>query len=104
MNTKHTPGPWRYIPNLRFTSEGQNEDYAYPYLIYAGAEFIAQVATDQMCEETADEANARLLTAAPDLLAALKELVPATGSLDASRYIRALDAAQAAIAKAEGKP
>lgn len=72
MSNKHTPGSWRYLPNLRFTQEQAHDGYAYPYLIYAGAEFVAQIATDQMCEFSKDEDNARLIAAAPDLLAALQ--------------------------------
>lgn len=56
------------------------------------------------------EANARLIAAAPDLLAALKALLreePLTyeGSTDAKLYcsVDALAAARAAIAKAEGE-
>jgi hypothetical protein len=75
MANQHTPGPWRYILNLSAdccADCGPSDSAAYPYLIYAGAEFVAKIATDQYCEESKDEANAQLIAAAPDMLALLR--------------------------------
>ena len=60
MKTEHTQGPWRVDSQTRFgdftIAAGQN---------VKACEFIAK---------TQSEANARLIAAAPDLLAALREL------------------------------
>jgi hypothetical protein len=69
------PPPWRYVPNLKADQDGNDAGHAFPYLIYAGSDFIAQVATDQMCEHSRDEEHARLIAAAPLLLAELQNLV-----------------------------
>lgn len=97
----HTPGPWS-VEGL-FVVGGAREDrriaYTYRALVY--------------CPEGESVANALLISAAPDLLEALKfvqehiadperklrDLYPAFG-LNASR---ALDMVAAAIAKAEGR-
>jgi hypothetical protein len=104
---KHTPGPWRYLPNLTVTNTGEPDGYAYPYLVYAGSEFVAQVATDQMCEESRDEENARLIAAAPDMLAALQTLqrwiIPGTAAVFSEELVSDLGAViKAAVNKAMG--
>lgn len=84
MNTKHTPGPWKWIGNPSgaveiFASDGSN------------VRLINQVA------------NARLIAAAPELLAALES---AMGMLKGHRETPEREAryefARAAIAKAKG--
>jgi hypothetical protein len=105
-NTKHTPGPWRYIPNLIGAANGAQDDgYAYPYLIYAGSEFVAQVVTDQLCEKSCDEENARLIAAAPAMLEALQALVSGWPGSGAVINVRAavFQKARAAIAAATGE-
>ena len=69
MRTKHTPGPWKYAPHL--CSDG--------YRVFVPHEAdndqhdaIADLETWQTPEET--EANACLIAAAPDLLAACEKL------------------------------
>lgn len=110
MTTKHTPGPWREVVNCA--------DYeAFPTLIYAGSSFVAQVATDQLTVESRDEANARLIAAAPDLLTTIEGLLAHCAGTNAAFYgsgkskdLRAaftgqkelMQAARAAIAKAKG--
>jgi hypothetical protein len=93
----HTPGPWREVVNC--------QDYeAFPTLVYAGSQMIAQIATDQLVEGSADEANARLIAAAPELYAALLEYVErheASGT--DPNGLPEYDAARAAIQKAEGR-
>jgi hypothetical protein len=91
----HTPGPWRAQP----------ESNNYQVRVYEGpcSRCVADVWGD--CDELAYHvhANASLIAAAPDLLAALKALVedgrcstyPADDGL--------LAVADAAIAKAEGR-
>jgi hypothetical protein len=92
---KHTPGPW----------EAENES------VSAGFDMVADVfgaTTEQR------DANARLIAAAPDLLAALKALVgndsvrylddegPRGEGWQSNELAAAIAAADAAIAKAEG--
>ncbi len=53
---KHTPEPWREVINC-------TDDYnAHPVLIYAGAQYVAQVAFDQN-EGDETDANARRIVA-----------------------------------------
>ena len=103
-NTQHTPGPWvtggcgddgwRMIlgPKTRFY-------HAFGEAYTTG---IAHISVSDC--EAEDLANARLIAAAPELLAALQELF-ATASIRATTAessIAAIDAARAAIAKATG--
>lgn len=90
MKTEHTPGPWEvrdgklwaplqltYIADLRNPCDNSPE------------------------ERAKHDADCALLAAAPDLLAALKMLVIIVGMACPSR-VKALDAAEDAIAKARG--
>jgi hypothetical protein len=82
----HTPGPWRLI------KADATKRRPWP-LFSVDAEEMLHLLTD----EPLDEADARLIAAAPDLLEALKEIA------DGPRSVRDLKAiAEAAIAKAEG--
>lgn len=101
----HTSGPW-----LRGESVGYHEP------IMAGGVTVAHVILTDTYEDEAD-ANARLIAAAPDLLAALKEMLAADGmashtdtalrEMHADGYwptfIPIILHARAAIAKAEGR-
>lgn len=63
--TKHTPGPWR-------TGEGEFQDQVF-------AEILIPPTRDDwgkalICETGGNEANARLIAAAPEMLEALREL------------------------------
>ena len=122
---KHTPGPWSYIGD----DDGD-------FVVFAGGEFVCNIgespfaAVSEYPETTivafdTDQANARLISAAPDLLEACRELLSeavilsedylecfddyaddaAIQGWDKARWKRALAAAKkakAAIAKAEG--
>lgn len=113
MKTKHTPGPWDYA-----RPEYPSSEYLHEYRITAkhpdrpGCRFsLARV--DEFTAE-ASEANARLIAAAPDLLAVAWALVQAascTPQMDGATIIhgwdrKRLDAAfalaRATISKAEG--
>ena len=101
-DTQHTPGPWT------IDSEGNlygNIGIIRPYI-------------GNLCDDYNDEqskANARLIAAAPELLAALKcALADLEGSLQAHEQMdrlahdwdahkQSIDEASAAIAKAEGR-
>lgn len=92
MNTNHTPGPW-------YQSE-RNGQYIVAKDIGDRSHDIAHPCW--WSEETC--ANARLIAAAPDLLAALKNLVEAVEFTPLGvRGIKACQQARAAIAKARGE-
>jgi hypothetical protein len=94
---KHTPGPWSVSPPI-----GEGDFAVLSKGVNAGGNFY--VATLPNGSHAEAEANARLIAAAPELLRELKGFVsrwsfpkPPTGD-DLRIY---LDAARAAIAKAE---
>lgn len=94
---EHTPGPWR----------AEATHYPPEQAVYAGKHEIALVyMTDGLDEPTLFpvEANARLIAAAPDMLAALQliliEFKEFLGDDRQSRMVR--DRIRAAIAKAKG--
>jgi hypothetical protein len=100
--TKHTPGPWEAVKPL------WPDPYRVRHIVDADRHLIARVdfANAHQSENEAI-ANARLIAAAPDLLAALKDILEA-GSM---QHVRAdLDSAdiweraRGAIVKAEGAP
>ncbi len=87
---KHTPGPWVAVrPRVRWR-------------IMAGEQFVMET------DEVRTEADAYLIAAAPDLLAAVKALLAygAGGEYPpgvVAAWDKAVEDAEAAIAKAEGK-
>ena len=91
--TTHTPGPW----TCDVTDFGGANTNSFYVLIDANSHSVARVLT----HSRPYEANAALIAAAPDMLAALKDLVRASDghpdSLAARRYARNV------IAKAEGE-
>ena len=64
MNTKHTPGPWRVDGTDIYTKVAGSDHWV--------------AAIKQRRPNSEDEANAKLIAAAPDLLAALDGLLKAT--------------------------
>jgi hypothetical protein len=104
-----TPGPWRVSKSKQGVSIcGQLID-CFEIEAVRDACWVAQVQNHRFCVQTPEgDANARLIAAAPCLLASLKECVlqieylhekfQATGSGTA-----AIARAEAAIAKAEGR-
>lgn len=91
--TTHTPGPW----SLRMTGWQTN-----PAAIYSprrpGAVACIPARTSVPLDE--QSANARLIAAAPDLLAALEELLPMWSSGIDEPWV---ERARNAIAKAKGQ-
>lgn len=98
-NSKHTPGPWKIMPDPRQRSG----DWARWTLLSEKGSLLTFTGVDQKGDEGA--ANARLIAAAPYLLEALKSAVlswegsrnPPSEWEQPAWYIEAL----AAIAKAE---
>jgi hypothetical protein len=95
MNSKHTPGPWRYCKENGSPTTGQ-------HMIAGGKPgYLAEV---RDCGSGCVEANARLIAAAPDLLAVLQELQECAEYW--SEYdvpLGIVDRINAAIAKATGE-
>ena len=93
--SKHTPGPWRVVDSWNdHMVEGQN-----------GEEIIWQDGPHNT--PTINEANARLIAAAPDLLEALEDLILLAQAVmhENGGYMvdDELSDARAAIAKAKGE-
>ena len=90
MNTSHTPGPW--------TVKGRKMEARIYGNVEGGPVAVVPYVTEWASNQY-DEANARLIAAAPELLAALQTLVQMTGN--AGQLERFLDTtARAVIAKA----
>lgn len=94
MNTKHTPGPWSYSTS--------HSGWSYTINIHQAddAEYTPEWSDVAFCtcdgeRKQIQEANARLIAAAPELLDALIAVLH-------SKDRNALDMANAAIAKATG--
>lgn len=91
----HTPGPWRFEPGDKFTK---------PYVVRGreGGFQVMGLSTER------EEADAKLIAAAPDLLEALEAMVFAAGAVavphEGERKCLQLgvDIALKAIAKAKG--
>ena len=95
MSAKHTPGPWLTDRNNVHTGQIATVYHC------IGNDWI-EIWTDKWLEtglgEGEQEANARLIAAAPDLLAALQSVL--SNSLDSQGLADAHKQARAAIAKA----
>lgn len=101
MSAQHTPGPWAYVRNPESTRWIIDSEPAHAIACTAGF-------------EPDNEANARLIAAAPELLEALEELAERAGAFNVSGVyfdepsmtaeVAALQKAYAAIAKARGIP
>jgi hypothetical protein len=95
--TQHTPGPWQ------ISADGQR-------VLDSDGEGVLATVYGAACADQDGAANARLIAAAPDLLAALQNAANvlaalATGQLKSVRPDSpALAKARVAISKAEGNP
>lgn len=85
--SKHTPGPWRIVKNNNGT------------INIVGANDAEGFALKVALINNADEDNARVIVAAPELLDELKRLVRWHDQLSAKDIAKA----EAVIAKAEGR-
>lgn len=110
MSAQHTPGPWRYIS--RNVDEKANWACRIPFAIEhvpersSCVEPIADVLAStllEVCDQPHAEANARLIAAAPEMLAVL-ERVRRWAEGDNINYMgdHPIALVRAAIAKATG--
>ena len=103
MEVKHTPGPWKYGP----AGYNMRTNYCQGFTIASRGEHITLIAgcfNDVRGGEDVARANAELIAAAPDLLAALQAIVTDEGGTrSVSRDHLIAVAARAAIAKATGR-
>lgn len=98
MSAQHTPGPWRYNPLIGaiFAETETGPD--------AAKKTISIVRVPLNDHEM--HANARLIAAAPDLLAALRDAIDHMAAYERAFPlvdVRELHKARAAIARAEGR-
>lgn len=99
MKTNHTPGPWEVRPSSNPASGSKWRD-----IVSVGTEFKPSYVAEAI------ESDARLIAAAPELLAALQELIQYSehhvGEVCTDSGLGSYVAARAAIAKAigEGQP
>ena len=90
---KHTPGPWQY----------SFEGGTVAFIVETDGTTVAKLSvTENSTAHSALPANARLIAAAPDLLAALKAAVDLMEQEDFAT-LTLVPKFRAAIAKAEGK-
>lgn len=79
MKTKHTPGPWRVELGLGDRERHSHEAAVFGLAPVMSDGVVAYVAMRLgVVDDIVDEANARLIAAAPDLAAALREYLAAT--------------------------
>mgnify|MGYP000443870063 CR=1 FL=1 len=107
---KHTPGPWALAPysdcdevinvvaGYKDLGGGQSQAH-WIAECEAGVDF----GDDAEAIIATNEANARLIAAAPDLLAALKDIIEGVDECWMFDNPGSVDRAQAAIDKAEGR-
>jgi hypothetical protein len=94
---KHTPGPWVIDdsnPNL--VARLVNGVYEYVCAVEPSS------FSNRECNQEQEEADARLIAAAPEMLEALRGLLDPATNEDGAWYRQAREAARAAIVKAEG--
>jgi hypothetical protein len=83
--SEHTPGPWTFSADYDERSHDYNWDV------------VSQDHAHYVCEVYSNLGDARLIAAAPDLLAALEQIADLRASIIAARTIATI-----AIAKAKG--
>ena len=97
----HTPGPWRVSSALPTKTRGIDILAGHSRMtasVYLHPHYMAD-------DAAADHANAKLVAAAPDLLAALQAIIDLDDgdAPDLWHFEKEFDAGRAAIAKALGK-
>ena len=122
MKTKHTPGPWEIMAdpdkkgmhplhdNRFISTKGASDEISFGYDKRDGNWHLDEGSIIcQMTDSEEQEANARLIAAAPELLAALQDLVKRCAALDQSvthdgiENCYAIAKAREAIQRAQGE-
>jgi len=99
MSAKHTPGPWTLVDGGRHWNNPIIDNYRiHTVPTDKGFDITTGNYGELLVEHIYEEADARLIAAAPELLEALKGVIRV-----ADRATVEFDAARAAIAKAEGQ-
>ena len=111
MTAKHTPGPWATY----FCNPGERNGVIYSESLSEFSANICELVADTCIKDNdrrrGDKwvfseqraADARLIAAAPDLLAALSEMLSASDLGDLDSLANAAQSARATIAKARGQ-
>ena len=99
----HTPGPWEFVPKLTASENHRGYFVRAEKTTQTGMWALADVQPGDE-DGKLGEANARLIAAAPELLAALRLIKHATSPEldDGGEHEAAYELACAAIAKATG--
>lgn len=98
-NNNHTPGPW-HINTIEANPHTVHSDRGLVATCMLPPPFGPETWSGHTVYET--EANARLIAAAPELLAALEGLLSVVNVRIDDPRIELFDAARAALAKAKG--
>jgi hypothetical protein len=93
---KHTPGPWK-AEGYHVRQSGQRGTRMIADVCYTGPRHTPPDEYPKSCR-IADEANARLIAAAPELIAMLEEILADGGF----RHLGRVNLCRAVIAKAKG--
>jgi hypothetical protein len=72
-HAKHTPGPWTFGTEFDYTIVRKNQD--------SGEQIIVSYEVSSECEQE-DLANARLISAAPEMLDLIKALLNCDGAVE----------------------
>lgn len=102
----HTPGPWEIVQDA---PENPKARFQIGHRVSpTSATYVCTIRTEKILTLDGNHAaNARLIAAAPELLAALEEMLDVLdrNNVPAPAYLRKSEAqARAAIAKAKGQP
>lgn len=104
---KHTKGPWRVSHSNWFNILTESRPASVPTLVASVSLTAAKNVGLTDAERAEFQANAHLIAAAPDLLAACEKLYAAlreyTDEGETAAQSAVLEMAEAAIARAEGK-
>lgn len=98
--TNHTPGPWHVVVGDNYSVKSEHTPNKYPHR-FPGDDLGPIIALIGNRSADFGQSDARLIAAAPELLAALVDLVESVQIADPGVYD--IDGAIAAIRKATGK-
>lgn len=107
--SKHTPGPWLYTPSDEWRTNGGEFAQWGEFKISAGSgdvmapNYYRVGSVSNVNNSDENEANARLIAAAPELLQALQAVSDAEAADEAGIDYELIGRVHAAIAKALGE-